>query len=368
MLSTLKDGLVYLWKDKWTLLSRVLLPLALLSFILSITLGLTIEGLTNFVGMRSKVVYHNETQDTRLVDLFKKRPDLDLIEASSAKAVKSLVEADSANVGVYIKNSEESINKISLELTYHARQESGTMDKIEPIIDKYQDAIWLDQMAKQGINVSDFDRIPVTSEDLYSPSGVITQYLGGFIAFFLIFFGFLGCIYPALDLSTQLYSKSYSKFLVSMLAVMLIGWLISFFAYLGLKGALYFNDQIPQYVRNMFSALTSYSKMFKVWFVLLPCLLFFASFLTWIGLSNKTFKRAQNFIQPIKILGLAAMILVMLPSVQLGGWTFWVPFLNSGLVIREVVAGTDLNIWSYLSIGMLALYTILCDFMCQRYL
>jgi len=134
-----------------------------------------------------------------------------------------------------------------------------------------------------------------------------------------------------------------------MLAVMLIGWLISFLAYLSLKGALYLNGQVPQYVRNMFSALTSYSKMFKVWMVLLPCLLFFASFLTWIGLSNKTFKRAQNFIQPVKIAALAALVLVMLPSVQLDGWSFWVPFLNSGLVIREVVAGADLNLWSYLS-------------------
>ncbi|MEM6725657.1 MAG: hypothetical protein AAF598_16565 [Bacteroidota bacterium] len=368
MFSTLKDGLIYLWKDKWTLLSRVLLPLGLLSLLLSITLGLTIEGLTNFVGMRSKVAYHNATNDERLMDLFKRRPDLDLIEVENPDLLEELVDSDSINVGIAIEVDRENTAGVSLRLVYHARQENGTMDKIEPIIDKYQDALWLDKMEQQGYSIETFERIPVTAKDLYSPSGVITQYLGGFIAFFLILFGFLGCIYPALDLSSQLYSKSYSKFLVSMLAVMLIGWLISFLAYLSLKGALYLNGQVPQYVRNMFSALTSYSKMFKVWLVLLPCLLFFASFLTWIGLSNKTFKRAQNFIQPVKIAALAALVLVMLPSIHLDGWSFWVPFLNSGLVIREVVAGADLNLWSYLSIGMLALYTLLCDFMCRRYL
>ena len=182
---------------------------------------------------------------------------------------------------------------------------------------------------------------------------MIGELVGGFLPYIFIAFGFMGCMYPAIDLFTGEKERgtietllttpvSRWKFLIGkMLVIILSGLMASFFALLGLFFSINFMDIIPDpEIMNVINQILSLGFVLKLFLLLLPLTVFFAGIMIPIAVYTKTFKEAQSIIAPLNIIVLLPAMAGLFPGIELNVQTALIPILNIVLTTKGLIGGT----------------------------
>ena len=182
---------------------------------------------------------------------------------------------------------------------------------------------------------------------------MIGELVGGFLPYIFIAFGFMGCMYPAIDLFTGEKERgtietllttpvSRWKFLIGkMLVIILSGLMASFFALLGLFLSINFMDIIPDpEIMNVVNQILSIGFVLKLFLLLLPLTVFFAGIMIPIAVYTKTFKEAQSIIAPLNIIVLLPAMAGLFPGIELNVQTALIPILNIVLTTKGLIGGT----------------------------
>lgn len=206
----------------------------------------------------------------------------------------------------------------------------------------------------EALNIDEQKLIPfdVIYENTASDQQMLGELAGGFLPYIFIAFGFMGCMYPAIDLFTGEKERGTIETLLTtpvhrwkilvgkMLVVVLSGLMASFSALIGLFFSIQFLDMIPDpTLVSVITGMLTPSFIVKLFFLLLPLTVFFAGIMVPISVYTKTFKEAQSIIAPMNILVILPAMIGLFPGVELNIVTACVPILNIVLTTKSLIAG-----------------------------
>ena len=371
MVKSFLRGLIYLWKDKWTLISRVLIPLLVTLLIMSSILGFISKGIDNRMQSIPSVGVFSNGIPTDLKELFSSRKDIKIVQLEKAEDARFPDEIDSIDIGVILNSIDESNQaeaKLDVEIYYNSASDFIAHAKVKAVLNDYNDLLLSRRSDGISLPTEQLHPVKINEKNSYSPFSLVINNTASAIALMMIMFGFLACIYPAIENAAIHLGKNAFSFLGRLGSTVMIGLLMSFMTFHFLKWSLDLNKAVSPILMNSYKAMATPSKMLLSFLFLLPCLIFFASTLTWVAMAGRNFKGAQNSIQPIKLIVLFLLIWAFLPSLELSWKIAWVPVLSTAVTIRDLLSGIPVSNMMLVSVGFLVGYSILALFACKRYL
>ena len=203
-----------------------------------------------------------------------------------------------------------------------------------------------------GIDEQALIPFEIVYENTASQQQMIGELAGGFLPYIFIAFGFMGCMYPAIDLFTGEKERGTIETLLStpvhrwkilvgkMLVIVLSGLMAAFSALLGLFFSIQFLDMIPdENLLEVISTILTPVFIMNLFFLLLPLTIFFAGIMVPISVYTKTFKEAQSIIAPLNIVVIIPAMLGLFPGIELNIATACIPILNIVLTTKSLIAG-----------------------------
>jgi sodium transport system permease protein len=216
-------------------------------------------------------------------------------------------------------------------------------------------------------------------QNIASDKKMVGQIAGGFLPYIFIAFGFIGCMYPAIDLFTGEKERGTIETLLTtpvarwqilfgkMMVVVLSGLLASSAALFGLFISIEFldivdNQEIMKIVHEVLSPLFIVS-MFSL---LLPLTIFFAGVMIPIAVYAKTFKEAQSIITPLNIVMVLPAMVGFFPGIELNLITACIPVVNVVLATKELISGTLEFGYLALSFGVMVILALASVFVSYK--
>ena len=377
----LKDTL----RDKRTLVMMLVIPTLIFPIILNI-----------FVNVSASF---NDDAKTKEITIA-------LIEDEKNEIIKSfntIPEEFGNKKFVIVKDTNEIIakiqaNEIQLGISTGTDVEAK-MSKMEPVtINFFYDAteIGMDERAKSyfefvntsfkskrfdELQISENETKPVISKltNVASDKEVLGKLAGGILPYIFIAFGFLGCMYPAIDLFTGEKERGTIETLLTtpvhrwqilfgkMCVVVLSGLMASTCALLGLFLSIEVLDivQVPEILAVIHEVL-SLKFIIMLYALLFPLTVFFAGVMIPISIYAKSFKEAQSIITPLNVVMVLPAMIGFFPGVELNAITAAIPVVNVVLSTKDLIAGTlDLGLLS-ISFGVMVVLAIIAVFISYK--
>ena len=347
-------------RDKRTLIMMLVIPILIFPLILNVVVGVSSSFEESAENKTLKIGILGEPDDYLA---------LKLNEIPNALGPKTLIPYHGDSLKMKADLKEE---KLDIVFIYDSKF-SEKLDKMEPtklicVFDKtnigyeqraqkYVQYIEAEERLKRykTLNIDEQQIIPfeIAFENSASNQKMIGELVGGFLPYIFIAFGFMGCMYPAIDLFTGEKERgtietllttpvSRWKFLIGkMLVIILSGLMASFFALLGLFFSINFMDIIPDpEIMNVINQILSLGFVLKLFLLLLPLTVFFAGIMIPIAVYTKTFKEAQSIIAPLNIIVLLPAMAGLFPGIELNVQTALIPILNIVLTTKGLIGGT----------------------------
>jgi sodium transport system permease protein len=217
------------------------------------------------------------------------------------------------------------------------------------------------RFVKLGIDEARTQPIITEYRNIASDKEMIGKLAGGILPYIFIAFGFIGCMYPAIDLFTGEKERGTIETLLTtpvarwqilfgkMGVVVLSGLTAATCALLGLFFSIEFidsegNAEILKIVHSILNP----TFIVLLYSLLIPLTVFFAGLMIPIAVNAKSFKEAQSIITPLNIVMVLPAMVGFFPGIELNFVTACIPVVNIVLATKELIAGS-------LDIGLVAL-------------
>ena len=245
----------------------------------------------------------------------------------------------------------------------------GVKERAEKVLEYIQEKWRIERMKKLKINSESLAPIAIQFSNVASDKEMIGKLAGGVLPYIFIAFGFLGCMYPAIDLFTGEKERGTIETLLTtpvarwkilfgkMGVVVLSGLIASTFSILGLVLAIegfqvIDNPEVLAIIHDILSP----SFLLLLYVLLLPLTIFFAGVMIPIAIRAKSFKEAQSIISPLNILIVLPAMVGFFPGIELNTITALIPIVNVVLATKELIAGT--LEWSLVAISFLVMVVL----------
>jgi sodium transport system permease protein len=211
-----------------------------------------------------------------------------------------------------------------------------------------------------------------------SDKKMVGMLAGGILPYIFIAFGFIGCMYPAIDLFTGEKERGTIETLLTtpitrwqiligkMLVVVLSGLVAATCSLLGLYISIEFLDLVEnQELLKVIHEILSFSFLIAMFSLLIPLTIFFAGMMIPVAVYAKTFKEAQSIITPLNIIMVLPAMVGFFPGIELNFQTACIPVVNVVLATKELIAGTletKYLVLSFLIMLSLAILSVLISF------
>ena len=349
----LKDTL----RDKRTIFMMILMPLLLVPLFITgvnrvmssqqekaenkvITIGISgyeyAPNLITLIQADAKIIIDDSIPNDSLVNYVK-----------TEKIDGALVIASDFNMKI---NSD---NQSVLKLYYKGTDAfESVYQRLSTIIKEMDSTIVAERLSRLRLDKNLFDAISIEKIDLSSIQELIGKLGGGFLPYIFIIFGFMGAMYPGIDLGagekergtleTLLSTPAnrieivIGKFLMVMLASIITAIIAMLGVYIGIRS---FPDIPPEYL-SIISEMFSLKMIFIILTLVIPISAFFAGLILSLSIYAKSFKEAQSMITPFNIAIIFPALLGTLPGIELNAKTAIIPIMNVSLATKEVLAGT----------------------------
>jgi len=218
------------------------------------------------------------------------------------------------------------------------------------------------RLKELGIRIQEIEPVKANYNNCASNEKMIGKMAGGFLPYIFIAFGFIGCMYPAIDLFTGEKERGTIETLLTtpvarwkillgkMMVVVLSGMLAASCSLLGLFISIEFLDLgADKELLNVIHSILTVPFILSMLSMLLPLVIFFAGVMIPIAIYAKSFKEAQSIITPLNILMVLPAMIGFFPGIELNLNTAFIPVINVVLATKELIAGT-LSIGYFLSV------------------
>ncbi len=263
---------------------------------------------------------------------------------------------DSLQLGAYVKSDFnlylDSMKPAPLTFYFNAT-DMGMQERAEGYMKIIEEKAIQKRYLKLGVNQEKVKPIETTYKNIASDKEMVGKLAGGILPYIFIAFGFIGCMYPAIDLFTGEKERGTIETLLTtpvarwqilfgkMGVVVLSGLVAASCALLGLFLSIEVLDVVDnKEILNIIHSILSPSFIILLYSLLIPLTVFFAGVMIPIAVYAKSFKEAQSIITPLNIVMVLPAMVGFFPGVELNLVTACIPVVNIVLATKELIAGT----------------------------
>ena len=345
-------------RDRRTIFMMVVMPLVVIPLLATTAIKLTQSQIEKAKDKELRVAVIGETAAPELFKRLSKEENFFLVTMTNADSARAMT-AEQTLDGVVIIPQDfsefvEGDKQATIRLIFKSSESlNAARRRIEAIIDQYDREIVNERIGRLQLDETLFDAIAIEREDVASTEEKFAENAGGFLPYIFIIFGFMGSIYPALDLGAgekergtleTILSSPASRFDIVMgkfLVVVLFSIATAFLAMLGVLIMVYqflptIETNITQTVMDMLGP----RRIFIIMSMVLPVSAFFAAVALAISIFAKSFKEAQSMMAPLNIIIILPAMIGMLPGFELSAVTAAIPILNLSLATKAILGGS----------------------------
>ena len=345
-------------RDRRTMFMMVVMPLVVIPLLAITAIKLTQSQIEKAKDKELRVAIIGETAAPELFKRLSKEENFFLVTMTNADSARAMT-AEQTLDGVVIipQNFSEFVEgdkQATIRLIFKSSESlNAARRRIEAIIDQYDREIVNERIGRLQLDETLFDAIAIEREDVASTEEKFAENAGGFLPYIFIIFGFMGSIYPALDLGAgekergtleTILSSPASRFDIVMgkfLVVVLFSIATAFLAMLGVLIMVYqflptIETNITQTVMDMLGP----RRIFIIMSMVLPVSAFFAAVALAISIFARSFKEAQSMMAPLNIIIILPAMIGMLPGFKLSAVTAAIPILNLSLATKAILGGS----------------------------
>lgn len=274
------------------------------------------------------------------------------IQAENNEAIKDLIRNDSLNIVMVFQHSADKSVAQQMEVFFQGTN-LGSQNRAMSYIAVLEEIGRNQKLAQLKITPAQITPFEVSYTNVSTSEEMIGKVAGGFLPYIFIIFGFIGCMYPAIDLFTGEKERKTLETLLTapvarwkilvgkMLVVVTSGLLAAIFAILGLYLAMEVFELVddPE-LRGVIKNILNPVFIVSLLLLLIPLTLFFAGIMIPITVGAQSFKEAQSVLTPINFLVILPAIIGLLPGVELNYITAFIPIVNVVLATKELIAGS----------------------------
>jgi sodium transport system permease protein len=263
---------------------------------------------------------------------------------------------DSLQLGAYVKSDFnlylDSMKPAPLTFYFNAT-DMGMQERAEVYMKIIEEKAIQKRYLKLGVNQEKVKPIETTYKNIASDKEMVGKLAGGILPYIFIAFGFIGCMYPAIDLFTGEKERGTIETLLTtpvarwqilfgkMGVVVLSGLVAASCALLGLFLSIEVLDVVDnKEILNIIHSILSPTFIILLYSLLIPLTVFFAGVMIPIAVYAKSFKEAQSIITPLNIVMVLPAMVGFFPGVELNLVTACIPVVNIVLATKELIAGT----------------------------
>jgi sodium transport system permease protein len=229
----------------------------------------------------------------------------------------------------------------------------GARERVMNIMEKYKNTIMDERLAKLSIQRTAIDPVIIKVQDVSSQREKIGKTIGGYVPYIFVIFGFIGCIYPAIDLFTNEKERGTLETILAtpvkrleilfgkMTVVSIIGLMSAILSIVGFAiGIKQFANALPEAMLGSILNFIAPGNILLLLAMLVPLVVFFAGILTFITTYAKSYKEAQSFISPMMIIIILPTVIGLMPGIELNVKTALIPITNISLAAKDIISGT----------------------------
>jgi sodium transport system permease protein len=229
------------------------------------------------------------------------------------------------------------------------------------------------------LNPTELTPINSSYQNVASDEEMLGMIAGGMLPYIFIAFGFLGCMYPAIDLFTGEKERGTIETLLTtpvarwqilfgkMGVIVLSGLMASSAALFGLFLSIEVLDIVDnEELLELIHGVLTPGFVLMLFGLLFPLTVFFAGVMVPISIHTKSFKEAQSVITPLNIVMVLPAMIGFFPGIELNVLTACIPVVNVVLATKELLAGTLEPGLLALSFGVMLLVAILAILVSYR--
>lgn len=346
-------------RDRRTLIVMIVIPALMFPLIFKITTSFSRGMMEKAATKTLKVGYVGE-DNSLLTDLKTKSGGAGNYEWKKYEdtlSIQKAIQEDSIEVGLFFDAGFDQAIKESRSakvIIIHDATDIGYKERLEQRIQEYNAKVTQQRLDSLHIDKQLFSAVDIRDSNVASTQQMIGKMAGGMLPYIFIIFGFIGCMYPAIDLFTGEKERGTVETLLTtpvprwqilagkMGVVVLSGVIAAAFA----LGGLYFSTQNLPGGEKMAELSTVLDSMFTtgtltlMFALILPLIIFFAGLMIPITVYAKSFKEAQSIITPLNIAVILPAVVGMFPGVEYSAQTAFIPVVNVVLATKEIIAGT----------------------------
>lgn len=378
-----KKELIDTLRDKRSVRMMVIIPL------------LVFPVMLNLILFSTKKIEENQAEKTMHIGLIKDKSNFltsKLKQLSNNKEKQLLFYKDSLQL-INALNAKKIQVALVLESTFEKKlktfqparihlisndTELGFSDRMNNDLLQIEEQLKKERFQQLKINETTLQPLDIKATNIASSKEMIGKLAGGFLPYIFITFGFMGCMYPAIDLFTgekergtleTLLTAPVARWrlLVGKLLVIVVAGLIS--ASCGFLG-LFFEIEVfgftgePE-IATLIHSILSLKFIFSLYLLLIPLIVFIAGLLVPIAIYAKSFKEAQSMIAPLNFVIIIPVMIGFLPGIEYNFATASIPIINIVLATKELIAGTltiGLMAWSFFVMLSFAVLAVLFSY------
>lgn len=367
----LKDTL----RDRRTIIMMLVIPVLIFPIILNVFVSVS-ASFTKEAAEKTVYIGYVGNDENYLVEKLEALPPSygkkELIKYSDTSIMKADVQSDSLQFALKIDPQFDAKMKkrepANVEVYYNA-SEMGMKERAERYLETIEEIALQERYLDMSLKQSELQPLTIKYDNVASEKEVLGKLAGGILPYIFIAFGFIGCMYPAIDLFTGEKERGTLETLLTtpvqrwqilfgkMGVVVLSGLLAASCALLGL----FFSIEVlniveePQLLEIIHSILTA-EFVIMLYGLLIPLTIFFAGVMVPVAVYAKSFKEAQSIITPLNIIMVLPAMVGFFPGVELNTITAAIPVVNVVLATKELIAGT-LD-WGLLGISFAVMITL----------
>ncbi|MFA7273985.1 MAG: ABC transporter permease [Crocinitomicaceae bacterium] len=354
-LKELKDTL----RDKRTLIMMVVIPVLVFPVILNLFVSISASFEKDAAEKTLKIGFVGDANSPMMIEFMNSPTNLGKKEVKPYLNKEDLlkdVKNDSIQMGIFIPSGyiqqERSMKPMKCEVYYDAT-DIGIKDRAEAYMEYAEKSAKAKRYKSMNLDESKFQIFATNYNNTASDKEMIGKLAGGILPYIFIAFGFIGCMYPAIDLFTGEKERGTIETLLTtpvsrmqiligkMGVVVLSGLLAATCALVGLYLSievfnLVENEEILSIVRGILTP----GFILMLFLLLFPLTVFFAGVMIPIAVYAKSFKEAQSIITPLNIIMVLPAMIGLLPGIELNLMTACIPVINVVLATKELIAGT----------------------------
>jgi sodium transport system permease protein len=269
---------------------------------------------------------------------------------------EDLIASDSIQVAFLVPSDFDSIQKTMnpAEISIYFKETNmGARQRAQLYSGIIENQLKQERMLKLEISPETLSPISINLVNLSSGKEMIGKYAGGFLPYLFIIFGFIGCLYPAIDLFTGEKERKTLETLLTvpvprwqllagkMMVVVFSGMLAATSALVGLYVAInHLNFISDPGIMEVIDSILNATFIGLLFMLMLPLTIFFAGIMIPITVNANSFKEAQSILTPINFLIILPAMIGFIPGIELTLTTAMIPVVNVVLASKDLMAGT----------------------------